>query len=876
MAEPISSTFFSPFPHRKNTADLFSIAELVLGKIASIALEEAIEIYGVENQISELRETLTTIKAVLLGEEDQQAKKRNLQVWLDKLEDISYDVEDVFDELECEALRKQVIGRYGGVKEKVLFFSLSNPLILRDKLSHRVKEIKKRLSRISTEKDQFDLNVESADGGVAHMHSREVTYSYVNKSDVIGRDTDKEKIIEMLMQPTYDKNLTVIPIIGIGGVGKTTLAKLVYNDDGVKEKFELQLWVCVPEDFDLKKIIERIIEDATGQSLSNLDIQQLQTRLRDTIKDKKFLLVLDDVWSDDRRRWKELRDLLSVGASESKIIVTTRDSEVASIIGTHPAHYLEGLSHENSMALFKRWAFVEKEKEPRPELLEIGNNIVEKSQGVPLLAIILGSLLQRKDEEWYWAYIRDSEASELMEVKKVILPVLKLSYDNLPFHLKRCFSILSLFPKGDEIKTGKLTRLWIALGLISPTRQKQAPEDDIGVEYVKDLWRRSLIQDVEECGSELCFKVHDLVHSLATIVGQNCSTVDLDTPEILERVRYVSIRTASLEEISNYDGVPPFLRKETSKRLGAIMFQCQVDDGVITRKFARTCISKCNHLRYLDLSYGSFEELPSSICDLKQLRSLILSENKRLKKLPDTICELQSLLHLDVSGCSELDELPKNMKRLVNLSYLYITTKQKNLQESGVQYLENLQFLGVKACENLQLLFEGMCRLIRLRELLIENCGRLISLPFGELISLECLSIESCPLMLILKKSSFPSRLRVLSITSFEQVMELLQCLNESACTLKSLCIYDCPNFTAIPEWLPNHIHLREIRLIRCPNLSSMPEGIQSLTALKQLHILHCGELSKRCDPQSGKDWYKISHVPRIILDSKHIQRTEN
>ncbi|KAI6673895.1 hypothetical protein NL676_001801 [Syzygium grande] len=196
--------------------DLFSIAELVLGKIAFTALEEAIGIYGVENEISELRETLTTIKAVLLGAEDQQAKKRNLQVWLDQLEDISYDVEDVLDELECEALRKQVIGRYGGVKEKVLFFSLSNPLILRDKISHRVKEIKKRISRISTEKDRFDLNVESADDSVAHMHSREVTYSYVNKSDVIGRDTDKEKIIETLMQPTYDKNLTVIPIIGIG------------------------------------------------------------------------------------------------------------------------------------------------------------------------------------------------------------------------------------------------------------------------------------------------------------------------------------------------------------------------------------------------------------------------------------------------------------------------------------------------------------------------------------------------------------------------------------------------------------------------------------------------------------------------------------
>ncbi|KAI6673884.1 hypothetical protein NL676_001790 [Syzygium grande] len=228
---------------------LFSIAEGVLGKIASPALQEAVKIYSVENQIYELRETLTAIKAVLLGAEEQQAKNPGLQVWLDRLQHVFYDAEDVLDELECEALRKRVISRYEGIKGKVLhFFSLSNPLMFRAKISHKIKEIEERISKISTEKDQFNLNRQSVDNGVAHTRSQEMTYSFINKSDIVGRDIDKKKIIEMLMRPN-ENNLSVIPIVGIGGLGKTTLAKLVYNDDSVKEQFELRLWMERIESF---------------------------------------------------------------------------------------------------------------------------------------------------------------------------------------------------------------------------------------------------------------------------------------------------------------------------------------------------------------------------------------------------------------------------------------------------------------------------------------------------------------------------------------------------------------------------------------------------------------------------------------------------
>ncbi|KAK2631427.1 hypothetical protein EUGRSUZ_L02922, partial [Eucalyptus grandis] len=702
----------------------------------------------VEGQIHELKNTLTAITAVLLDAEEQQAKNHSLQLWLGRLRDVLYDVEDVLDEVD----------QYGGIEEKVhRFFSLSNPLILHAKISRKIKEIGETLSKISIEKNQFHLNVWSVNSDVMPMRSREITYSFINKLDVVRIDVDKQKIIEILMRPN-DENISVIPIVGIGGLGKTTLAKLVYNDDN-----------------------------------------QLQTFLRDIIKNKKFLLVLDDVWSNNRSKWKYLRDLLSEGASGSKIIVTTHSLEVASIMGTHSAHNLKGLSHENSMALFMKWAFNEKEKLPCLDLLEIGNGIVKKCQGTPLLLKTLGSLPYTKDEERYWAYIRDSETWKLVKEKKDVLLVLKLSYENLPSHLKRCFAAFSIFPKGYIIHSPYLARLWMALGLISSTKEKRALED-IGVEYVKELWKRSLIQEVEESESMLFVKLHDLVHSLAMIVAQD----DCSIPN--------------------------------SKRLHAIIFPFKVDDGVITREFARTCISKCSHLHYLNLTYDNFEELPSSICNLKQLRSLFISENKRLKKVPDTICELQSLRHLFLNGCSKLGKLPKNIKRL------------KSIQESGIRYLENLQFLGLGDCQNLRVLFEGTCIMTHLRHLIMVNCGGPISLPSTESIALESLLIRDSKLMLTHKnKCNFPPNLRMLSISKSDQVMELLQCLNESACTLESFYVYDCPSFTAIPKWLPNHTSLRLIHLIRCPNLSSLSEGIQSLTALKELCIEHCGKLSKRC-----------------------------
>ncbi|KDP29310.1 hypothetical protein JCGZ_19457 [Jatropha curcas] len=277
-----------------------------------------------------------------------------------------------------------------------------------------------------------------------------MTYSYMQASDIIGRDTDKENIIKLLVK---DGKISVIPIVGIGGLGKTALAKLIYNDDRVKRLFELKMWVCVSEDFDIKILTEKIIKSTTNgmrletENLSNLEMEQLTKVLRKTIDEKKYLLVLDDVWNNDSMKWNQLKELLYMGGNGSKILVITRSNQVASIVGSVPAYELLGLSHDESMALFTKFAFTKGREKRYPNLLKIGDGIVKKCRGVPLAMKTLASLLLSKTDEDYWNSIRDNELWKLEQGENGILHVLKLSYDELPSDLKRCLAYCSLYPK---------------------------------------------------------------------------------------------------------------------------------------------------------------------------------------------------------------------------------------------------------------------------------------------------------------------------------------------------------------------------------------------------------------------------------------------
>ena len=385
-----------------------------------------------------------------------------------------------------------------------------------------------RFNKVATDRHNFGLQTNDSDNHVAKR--RELTHSHVVDSDVIGREHDKQKIIDLLLQDTGHKGLSVIPIFGIGGLGKTMLAKTVFNDKSLDETFPLKMWVCVSDDFKLQHLLVKILNSASDSDLApnlihqenikNLDVQQLQSRLRNTLAGKKFLLILDDVWNEDHVKWIEVKNLLQVGDEGSKVLVTTRSHSIAKMMCTNTSYTLQGLSREDSLSVFLKWSFKEGEEKKYPKLIEIGKEIVQKCGGLPLALRTLGSSLFLKDDIEEWKFVRDNEIWNLPQKEDGILPAIKLSFDQLPSYLKRCFACFSLFVKDFQFTSYHLTVLWEALGFL-PSPNKGKTLEDVSNQFLHELQSRSFLQDFYVLGNACLFKLHDLVHDLALYVARD-------------------------------------------------------------------------------------------------------------------------------------------------------------------------------------------------------------------------------------------------------------------------------------------------------------------------------------------------------------------
>ncbi|XP_058738246.1 disease resistance protein RGA2-like [Vicia villosa] len=859
---------------------VFDIADSLLGKLASYICEEAAQAYGVYEDLQGIKDTLSIVRGLLLDAEDKKDHKHGLREWLRQLHNICSDAEDVLDGFELQHKKKQVVEASGSTKMKVRhFFSSSNPVVFRPKMAHLLKRIRDRLYKVASDGNKFGLATISIDHGLV-VPRRETTHSYIDALDVIGRENDREEIIKLLMQPhprgdgDGDQSLCVIPIVGIGGLGKTTLAKLVFNDKRMDELFQLKIWVCVSNDFDIRQLIIKVINSAYAsasvptaaaiapqENINNFDIEQLQIRLRYKLSRQKFLLVLDDIWNEDRAEWIKFKDLIKVGAPGSKIIATTRSSSIASMMSTLPSYVLGGLSQENCLSLFVKWAFKDGEEEKYPNLVEIGKEVVKKCKGVPLAVTTLGSSLFSKYDLNKWRFVRDSELWNLKQNKNEILPALKLSYDQMPFNLRHCFTYFSLYPKDFGFTSVQITKLWVALGLIQSQDGNQSLES-IARDYIDELHSRSFLQDFEDFGHFYYFKVHDLVHDLALYVAKDeCVAVDSHTRNISQQVRHFSI-------VDNGSLDSALFPK--SKSVRTVLFPIG-GVGLESESMLDTWISRYKYLRILDLSDSSFHKLPDSISKLEHLCVLNLSNNCKITRLPYSICKLQSLQVLSLSGCLKLEKLPTELGKLINLRQLYITTKQSVIPHNIFANLTNLQTLSFEYCDSLEFLFNGV-QFTSLETLIVRCCGRLKSLPFYILPKLEALLVIGCEnLDLSLSENhTLENPMERWRMTFLYLENECLWTLPEwiegVVETLQTLIIINLPMLQRLPECLARMAHLKMLYIAECIVLAHFPVGIKHLTSLVALTIHNCPILGGECHPHSGQYWPVISHIKRVSI----------
>ncbi|XP_027910048.1 putative disease resistance RPP13-like protein 1 isoform X2 [Vigna unguiculata] len=405
-----------------------------------------------EKLLKYLRRKLVSINAVVDDAELKQFVDTYVKSWLDEVRDVLFDAEDLLDEIDYEFSKSASELEYRSSASKV------------SSLESKLKEVVDDLESLLNQKDDLGLkNAASVRSELGNkvLERKNESSSLVAEDVIYGRDDDKEIILNWLTSDSNNHNrLSILSIVGMGGMGKTTIAQHVYNDPKMKEvRFDEKAWVCVSDEFDVLKVSKAIIGAFTKVKDDSETIEMVHGKLKEKLTGRKFLLVLDDVWNEDRKDWKTLKTPLRCGAKGSKI---TRSHKVASIMQSTYIHHLKQLDEDHSWQVFAKHAFQDENSRLNYELKEIGMKIVGKCKGLPLGLETLGCLLHTKSFTSEWEGVLRSEIWDLAIEESKIIPALLLSYYHLPSHLKRCFAFCALFPKDHKFDKESLILLWMA------------------------------------------------------------------------------------------------------------------------------------------------------------------------------------------------------------------------------------------------------------------------------------------------------------------------------------------------------------------------------------------------------------------------------
>lgn len=644
------------------------LASPIIEKLIGLAIEfgknKYHQLYGVEAEFEKLISNLSTIAAVLKDAERTctDSKSELLVDWLTKLRDAALDVEDLLETYATEvAIRKK-----GNLAPLAWISS-------RLKAANKIKKLVERIEFISQEKAKFHFKPEDY-GGTQEPQPTRIDLrarDYMrDTSDIVGREEECEEIIKWLLsEETSDNNgcVPVLPIIGMGGLGKTTLAQLVYNDQRVHKKddeachFKVAVWVNVSVDSSFEKILNDMVYSLTEMRHDMIPESSIKSGILEALDGRRFLLVLDDVWVE-KLAWEPLHDFLKSCPKGSKILVTSRNSNVARIMGATQTHTLGQLPEDKCWDLFAKKAFPD--GTCTKILEEMGREIIHKCNYLPLAVKAMAGLLRANNNIKEWQRIlrngiwnSELEKSNLENRDPSILPALKMSYDFLPSQLKQPFAYCYLFSKGHIFDKLDLVKLWIGEGYIHPSREDKFEE--LGSDYFNELLSRSFFQilDIE---NKVRYKMHDLIHDLAKSVSSACHQVEENKPCNIEKTaRHVSLLCKDVQT--------PSVEILKAKKLRTLVLPINYprDFGQTLDKLFRAM----KYMRVLDLSASNIIDLPKSIGELKLLKYLDLSRNE-IRSLPNTICNLFNLQILRLLGCLWLQELPKDLGNLTNLLYL--------------------------------------------------------------------------------------------------------------------------------------------------------------------------------------------------------------
>uniref|UniRef100_A0A0D3BRJ5 NB-ARC domain-containing protein n=1 Tax=Brassica oleracea var. oleracea TaxID=109376 RepID=A0A0D3BRJ5_BRAOL len=806
-------------------------------KLWELLSRESERLQGVHEHVADLKCQMRMLQSLL---KDADAKKHGSEVvrnFLEDVKDIVFDAEDIIESF----LLKELSGNQKGVKGRVK--RLACFLVDRRGLSMDIEGITKRMAKVVAQMQSFGIQQIVYRSPSLQERQREIQQTYPKRSqkDLVGVEQSVKELVGHLVE---NDNIQVVSISGMGGIGKTTLARQVFHHDIVRSQFDGFAWICVSQDFKRKDIWQKLLQDLRPH-------------------DKGIEHTNEGGW---------------------KMILTSRNEGVG--LHADPACFPfrpKILTPEESWKLCESIAFPRREItefDVDEELEAMGKKMVTYCGGLPLAVKVLGGLLANKNMVEEWKRVYDDIQTQIVRIDEnsqdSVYRVLSTSYEDLPMQLKHCFLYLAHFPEDDKIQVETLYYLWEAEGIITSSGDG-ATTRKIGEEYIDELVRRNMVIAVKD---EL--SMHDMMREVCLykakeekflqfikVPTSSTSTINAHTPT----------RSRRLAVHGGGNAFDMLGRKNNQKARSVLGFGL---DSNLWKQSGQE-FRNLQLLRVLDLSLDDKSDvreggIPSSIGKLIHLRYLSL-EMDWATHVPSSLRNLKLLIYLRIFSRKEV-YLPSIFKEMVELRLPPIEEAQDSPAISQTSSSEVLasSLCELRDLETLKLLhmnsfdeaydLDFVCNFIHLRHLVLEI--RMTRLPDHSRlpphlahISLRICKMDEDPLQIlekllhlnsvVLRYRSFDGRKMVCSKGGFPQL-----------CKLEISFLYDLEEWIVEEGSMPC---LRTLSIRLCEKLKELPEGLKYITSLKELKIVTCENKEwKTTLVPGGESYHKVQHIPSVQL----------
>ncbi|CAM9002459.1 unnamed protein product [Rhodiola kirilowii] len=882
-------------------------------KLASMLIKEVQLLSIINTQVTNIIYELNTMRAFFRRADVFDQSGMDIEQWVNEVRDLAFQVEDVIEEY--SRLNSVAFTNVGARHE------IAETL---DNLKDRFREARVR----------FDTyRIPSAENLPANpdWHDPQEDALFQTEEEVVGIKESGEDLIKLLVQG--QDNTHKVSVVGMGGLGKTTLVKMVYETAAVKSKFDSHTWINVSKNYKvedlLKELIKQICEESclhwVSQDYDTMKSLDLKRKVNQLLTGKKYMIVLDDLQSVDQ--WNGSKNAFPDNNCRCRVVVTTRSEDIATIDwrkGRDVIYNLKPLSSEDSWELFRNKAF--REGRYNPDFLEVSEKILKKCMGLPLAIVAISGVLIGMDTPKKWASVYDRLGGELHENKKLksIYKIIWHSYHYLPHNLKPCFLYMGLFPEYQPIGRLRLLRLWLAEGFVE--KKDNMTLEEVAESYLDQLIRRHMVRVAAKTsdGRDKAYIIHSLVREIILAKSRDEQFASVTDCAPLSKVaRRLSVHNNMLvmeNDDENYQSLRSFLMFDVDKPLNKTSLP------VLYGGFRL--------LSVLDLQGADLNHFPTSIIELSNLRYLSL-KNTTVSKIPKTIHKLRRLETLDLK-CTLVVKLPEEILKLKRLSNLLVYRNDRDTgtafhskhgfkaPNKGIRCLTNLQKLCfIEAGEKSGKLVQELKALTKLQRLgilkLSQKNGTALCSSISKLRELRALSVTSSEghklalddlsdpppclerIYLTGQMASLPtwigqlqnlvkiylksSKLRENPLMILEQLPNLVHIELHQAYTgsklcfkggkLKNLKILGLHEFASLDQvTMEEHAmpYLENFLIRGCPLLKILPQGIDYLKKLKVLDFVEMPEdiiSTLQPPPNEGTNYTSIKHIPQVRFSSQ-------